>query len=811
MRDRTCAGMVLDLAFPIFFLILLLPCSLIRAQNTGAIGINDSVTAGDKRATPWLSPSQDFAFGFRQLANNKDLYLLAIWYNKIPDRTIVWFANGADPAPTNSKVQLTAQQGLVLTTPQGGEIWTSGISMGEAAQGFLNDTGNLVISNSRAEKLWQSFDDPTDTLLPTQTMEQGGRLSSRLSETNYSQGRFQFRLLHDGNAVLNTNNLPTGLAYDAYFWSNTYDTNVSNAGIRVVFNESGYLFVLRANDERVLLTQGRVVSATENYHRATLNFDGVFVLYSHPKNFSGGSGNWSIIRTMPANICTSIRLGMGSGPCGFNSICTLDDDMRPICRCPHESFSLLDPEDKYGGCKPHFPTQYCDDNYSADNFDLVELTNTDWPQTDYETYSPYNIEECTKACLQDCFCNVAIFGEGTCWKKKLPLSFGRQDTSVNRKAFIKVRKGNFTLPPASPFPPFPYPKKKEDALVLPVLLGTSVFANFLLVGLVSFCFAFFYRKKLSRNAPPVERSVQSNLRCFSFKELAVATDGFTEELGRGSFGTVYKGFIELGARIPVAVKKLDRVVQESEKEFKTEVEVIGQTYHKNLVRLIGFCEEGEHRLLVYEFLSSGSLSSFLFGAMKLSWNQRTEIALGIARGLLYLHEECSTQIIHCDIKPQNILLDEYYDAKIADFGLAKLLFLDQSKTYTNIRGTKGYVASEWFRNMPITAKVDVYSFGVLLLEIVSCQKSVETERNGEGKILTYWAYDCYQEGRIEALVENDEEALNDMRRLDRFVTVAIWCIQEDPTLRPTMKMVMLMLEDIIQVPVPPCPFPFTTT
>ena len=169
--------------------------------------------------------------------------------------------------------------------------------------------------------------------------------------------------------------------------------------------------------------------------------------------------------------------------------------------------------------------------------------------------------------------------------------------------------------------------------------------------------------------------------------------------------------------------------QDNEKEFKAEVNVIGQTHHKNLVRLIGYCDEKQHRLLVYEFMQNGTLASFLFDGLKPSWHQRTQIAFGIARGLFYLHEGCSTHIIHCDIKPQNVLLDEYYNARISDFGLAKLLVINQSQTKTAIRGTKGYVAPDWFRSAPISVKVDVYSFGVLLLEIVCCRKNVEVSEN----------------------------------------------------------------------------------
>ena len=254
------------------------------------------------------------------------------------------------------------------------------------------------------------------------------------------------------------------------------------------------------------------------------------------------------------------------------------------------------------------------------------------------------------------------------------------------------------------------------------------------------------------------------------------------------------------------------MVQDGEKEFRAEVNVIAHTHHKNLVRLLGFCDDRENRLLVYKYMSNGTLARFLFGDTKPSWSQRSRIAFGIARGLSYLHEECTTQIIHCDIKPQNVLLDEYYNARISDFGLSKLLKVDQSRTHTAIRGTKGYVAPEWFRNTPVTVNVDVYSFGVLLLEIVSCRKSFDCLNGGGGErdILIDWVWDCFQEGKLEALVENDIEALNDMKILERFVKVGIWCIQEDTFLRPSMRKVSQMLEGVVEVTPPPCPCLFST-
>uniref|UniRef100_A0A453AE13 non-specific serine/threonine protein kinase n=1 Tax=Aegilops tauschii subsp. strangulata TaxID=200361 RepID=A0A453AE13_AEGTS len=295
-------------------------------------------------------------------------------------------------------------------------------------------------------------------------------------------------------------------------------------------------------------------------------------------------------------------------------------------------------------------------------------------------------------------------------------------------------------------------------------------------------------------------------------ELEKATSDFREVLGSGASGTVYKGQLQDEHATSIAVKKIGKLQQETEKEFMVEVQTIGQTFHKNLVKLLGFCNEGTDRLLVYEFMTNGSLNEFLFGDARPHWSLRVQVALGVARGLLYLHEECSTQIIHCDIKPQNILLDDNFMAKIADFGLAKLLRANQTQTYTGIRGTRGYVAPEWFKNIGITSKVDVYSFGVILLELVCCRRNVELEiADEERSILTYWANDCYRCGRIDLLVEGDDEANFNIKKAERFVAVALWCLQEEPTMRPTMLKVTQMLDGAVQIPTPPDPSSFISS
>jgi len=260
----------------------------------------------------------------------------------------------------------------------------------------------------------------------------------------------------------------------------------------------------------------------------------------------------------------------------------------------------------------------------------------------------------------------------------------------------------------------------------------------------------------------------------------------------------------------VAVKRLEKVVEEGEREFQREVLAIGRTSHRNLVRLLGFCHEGANRLLVYEYMSNGSLAERLFrkggGGGWPSWGERVGIALDVARGLHYLHDELERRVIHCDVKPHNILMDASGTAKIADFGLAKLLLPDQTRTFTGVRGTRGYLAPEWYRaGGPVTVKADVYSYGVVLLETVTCRRSMELEEAGEEHTLMDLAHEWLVKGDVARVMGTDEAV--DATEVERAVKVAVWCAQAEPQARPAMSTVILMLEGHVEVPFPPPPAP----
>lgn len=299
--------------------------------------------------------------------------------------------------------------------------------------------------------------------------------------------------------------------------------------------------------------------------------------------------------------------------------------------------------------------------------------------------------------------------------------------------------------------------------------------------------------------------VEGSLVVFRYRFLQHVTKNFSERLGKGSFGPVFKGTLPDGTLI--AVKKLDGVSQ-GEKQFRAEVSTIGTIQHVNLIRLLGFCSERSMKMLVYEFMPNGSLDRYLFGStpLTLSWKTRYQIALGIAKGLAYLHEKCRSLIIHCDIKPENVLLGADFMPKIADFGLAKLLGRDFSRVLTTMRGTIGYLAPEWISGTAITTKADVFSYGMMLFEIISGNRNADWHRQGEQGAGTFFPVLVAMrlpEGKIQDLLGSELSADANLEEVERACKVACWCIQDDENTRPTMGEIVHILEGLVDVSFPP--------
>ncbi|KAL4198158.1 hypothetical protein AMTRI_Chr03g138780 [Amborella trichopoda] len=756
----------------IFFLYLpLLSLHHAFAQSNTNITRGTTLSSSSANNSYRTSPSGDFAFGFYSIEGNQ--FLVGIWFHKISERTLVWSANRDQPVQSGSTIQLTLDGRLGFTDSKGLETWiynqTTGVS-----SGAVLDTGNFILVDSVSFILWQSLDNPTDTLLPDQTLGQ---------ENTFMQ--------NDGNLVLYPKDRKFISPNPAYYETKT---DGASSPVRLVFDRSGVLYLTNSNDQVIANVSSNALNSEDFYLRATIDSDGFFRRYSRPRN-SNNRESWTMVSRIPDDIDAC---GV-PGACGINGYCLLEQD-KAGCLCP-QNFTFINPNYSFDGCKQDF-NRGCS-AYLASDYTWAEYENVDWPTGDYERLD-VDEDKCKEVCMNDCLCDLAITRNNDCWKKRMPVTEGQKKSSIPGKALVKVPLKIRPLERTETIERI----KKEDGgktmvLVSWCLMSFSAILFILSMATIAFAFKKGCRSRFISNH--VE-SIEANLVSFKYAQLQEATNGFKELLGNGAYGSVYKGIMDVGRReVQIAVKRLDKVVERGEKEFRTELNVIGRTHHKNLVRLLGFCNEGDQRLLIYEFMPNGSLADFLFGPTKPSWSERIQLAFGIARGIAYLHEECETPIIHCDIKPQNILLDEFRTPKISDFGLAKLLQHNQTHTTTGIRGTRGYVAPEWFRNVSISTKVDVYSFGVVLLDIICCMKKRDHhDHNLEVQfVLSEWVYDCFFEGKVHELVEGDDAALGDLEQVERMVKVGLWCIQEVPSMRPSMKKAVQMLEGTIEVMAPP--------
>ncbi|XP_077222414.1 G-type lectin S-receptor-like serine/threonine-protein kinase LECRK2 [Tasmannia lanceolata] len=797
-------ALMASVAFSLFLLFLsATPFTIAKPKQTN-ITLGSSLFPTTE-PTSWLSPSGLFAFGFYKEGNG---FAVGTWLEADPNKKVVWTANRDDPPVSDNATLILTHGGWLLLRSPGGLDKNITDAEDSASSASLLDTGNFVLYDSNSSRIWESFDYPTDTILAGQRLPSDQDLHSSLSDADHSTGRFRLSMQGDGNLVLYPN-YGSSSEIDAYWSTGIYGNQ--GLDISLYLNNSGQLYLVNTSDDNVQSVAESINSRNDAIvvYRATIEADGNFRLYSHTFERNGSSNmsiSWSAIED---NDQCSIK-----GFCGFNSYCTFMDN-QPQCICV-PGFNFSGPVQRFQGCDRNISIEGCNGKENKSYY-ILPIKNVAWKESLYDTVPSYSEEDCRNECLRDCECGAAMLKDDKCMKLTLPLLYGRRDLSDPTTTFIKigigssttttnatgnVSNGNGNFSNATEVVKY-YSKKKQR---MEILIVCIVLASFSLTVFVVSAFLIYryqvQRYKHQAGARSIGLREEIALRVFSYDELLKATDGFKEELGRGAFGTVYKGALSNSGRV-IAVKQLEKVIEEGEREFRAETRAIGRTHHRNLVRLLGFCDEGSHRLLVYEYMGNGSLANLIFkNQRRLDWTDRVRIATDIARGILYLHEDCEPHIIHCDIKPQNILMDDFWTAKISDFGLAKLLMPDQTRTFTGVRGTRGYLAPEWNKNTPISVKADVYSYGIVLLELVCCRRNVELDVADEEIILTEWVYSCFIRGELGKLLGSEEL---EKRMLERLVKVGLWCIQNEPNFRPSMKNVILMLEGNTDVPIPPSP------
>eukprot|EP00258_Populus_trichocarpa_P039118 XP_024455137.1 cysteine-rich receptor-like protein kinase 10 isoform X5 [Populus trichocarpa] len=363
----------------------------------------------------------------------------------------------------------------------------------------------------------------------------------------------------------------------------------------------------------------------------------------------------------------------------------------------------------------------------------------------------------------------------------------------------------------SPPPPRSVTIPEEKGSVSTVLIIAIVIPIAVSIALFCMCFCFLRRARKTRDYVPEndvgdEITTEESLQ-FDLSTIEAATNNCSPDnkLGEGGFGEVYKGTLPNGQQI--AVKRLSRNSGQGAAEFKNEVVLVAKLQHRNLVRLQGFCLEREEKILVYEFVSNKSLDYFLFDPERqglLDWSRRYKIIGGIARGILYLHEDSRLRIIHRDLKASNILLDGDMNPKISDFGLARIFVVDQTQASTNrIVGTYGYMSPEYAMHGRFSVKSDVYSFGVLILEIITGKKNSSFYQTGGAPDLVSYVWNHWRDGTPLEVLDPTLTDTYSRNEVIRCIHIGLLCVQEDPAIRPAMATIVLTLNSyLVTLPSP---------
>ncbi|KAI4331073.1 hypothetical protein MLD38_029296 [Melastoma candidum] len=752
------------------------------ASATDTISSNQTLS-GDQTL---LSSGENFVLGYFR-PGNSSYYYIGIWYQQISSKTIVWVANRDNPVVDKNATRLRILDGnLVLTNDSKSPAWSTNLtgSSGEVVA-VLGDDGNLIIksgsnSSSAEAPLWQSFDYPAHTWLPGAKLGINKRTNKTTLLTSWKNsddpavGLFSLQLQPSSEYFIFWN------MSDDYWTSGTWD-NQSKIFSLVPEMRLNYIydFSYVDNENESYFTYS-VYKSANTVSRFVMDLSGQIKQLSWLP-----TQQWNLFWSQPRQQCEVYRL------CGPYGVCSESTDN--FCSCLH-GFSIASPNDWNlsdwsAGCARKTGLN-CGVNATTnkDKDRFFPMSSVKLPDSQ-QSKSVGSSSECENYCSSNCSCTGYTFQDGSC------LTWGGDLFNLWQLSTSDQSGKNFYLRLAASDVPNPSSKPNVAAIVGGSVAGVIALVGIALLGL------WAWKRRSTRT-----KTVEGTLIAFAYRDVQAATKNFSEKLGGGGFGSVFKGTLPDSSEI--AVKKLESISQ-GEKQFRTEVSTIGMIQHVNLVRLRGFCSEGDKKLLVYDYMPNGSLNAHLFNGKDsniLDWKTRYQIALGTARGLTYLHEKCRDCIIHCDIKPENILLDAEFVPKVADFGLAKLMGREFSRVLTTMRGTRGYLAPEWISGVAITAKADVYSYGMMLFEIVSGRRNSEPDGDSKIKFFPTWAASKLVEGGdLLDLLDPSLGSEADLDELSKICRVACWCIQDEEVHRPTMGQVVQILEGVLEVNMPPIP------
>ncbi|PIN26897.1 Serine/threonine protein kinase [Handroanthus impetiginosus] len=750
-------------------------------------GENDTINADQtlKDGETLVSSGGKFELGFFSPGNSTNRYV-GMWFKNITVRTIVWVANREVPlADTSGVLKVIPPGTLILVNQTNATIWSSNTSrpiQNPVAQ--LLETGNFVVrdgqDNEQGNYIWQSFDHPTDTYLPGMSLgwnfitAKETYLSSWKSNDDPSTGEYSFHLDPTGYPQLITRRR-SAIESRIGPWNGIRFPGPPNPRDDPTFRLS---FVM--DDEKVYYRSDLIDRSFVS--RYTINQTGL----SQRWTWGDRTRGWVIYFSVPGDICDTYKLCGAYGRCNVGS--------SPSCECL-ERFVPKDPEgwvrtDWSNGCVRRA-------NLSCKGDVFLKYSGIKLPDARNSSHNTtMTLEECREECLRNCSCTaytqLDIRTRSGCliWHDELidirTLSGDGQVIYIRMASSEADSKG----------------KRRE------ILIGILVsIVGIIVVGLG---LLLYIRKRKNNSKKRKEAKYkpshekQSDLPFFDLSVILKATNNFSDrnKLGEGGFGPVYKGMMEEGQEI--AVKRLSKESRQGLDELKNEVIFIAKLQHRNLVRILGCCIQGDESMLIYEYMPNKSLDIILFDGTKralLDWQKRFHIINGIARGLLYLHQDSLLRIIHRDLKASNILLDVDMNPKISDFGLARSFGGNQTEAQTlHVVGTYGYMSPEYAIDGLFSVKSDVFSFGVLVLEIVTGKRNRGFSHKDHSLNLLGHAWKLHKEGRSLELVDACLEDKYYSSEVMRSIQVGLLCVQQNPEDRPSMSSVVLMLGNEGEIP-----------